>query len=192
MLLPDFLQIFNFMTKKISNSSVSSPTAHTYTLCVPGVDVGVEIKRILELSLKFKFTFPDYYYIIMLQLLGGLRISEVLGIKYHHITSSGAVNVRGLKGSNNKFVVVSELRSWLLYCKDSRVNPFDGISRFMVYRFYKKHSISCLFDNRFHCSVTHYLRHLFAMDVISSADSILEVKDALGQKSLNSTKHYIH
>lgn len=180
------------MASKVDNKPVLNPTAHTNTLCADGVVPGSEIRRILEQSMKFRFTFPDYYYIIMLQLLGGLRISEVLGIKYQHITSSGAVNVRGLKGSNNKFVVVSELRDWLLYCKDSRIDPFDGISRFMVYRFYKKHSISYLFEGRNHNSVTHYLRHLFAMDVTSSADSITDVKEALGQKSVNSTKHYIH
>lgn len=180
------------MTAKPNNNSVSNSTAHSTTLCAKGVEPGPEIKRILEQSMKFRFTSPDYYYIIMLQLLGGLRISEVLGIKYNHITSSGAVNVRGLKGSNNKFVVVSELRNWLLYCKDSKINPFDGISRFMVYRFYKKHSISYLFEGRNHKSVTHYLRHLFAMDVNSSADNITDVKEALGQKSINSTKHYMH
>lgn len=180
------------MSQLINNSSVSSPTAHNTKLCAVGSVYDAEFLRILGLADKMKCTNYVYYVIIYLQLFGGLRITEVLNIQCQHITSLGFVNVRGIKGSNNKFVNVPEVKDFLRNCKLSSIDPFYGISRFMVYRFYKKHSISHLFSNSYNSSVTHYLRHLYAIQVNSTADNINDVRDTMGHKSVNSTKHYIH
>ena len=186
------LNFFLAMTSKHINNSVLSPTAHSTKLCASGNVGDSEIVRLLTLFERLKCTHEVYYVIFMLQIMAGLRISEVLNIRCQHITNLGAVNVRGLKGSNNKFVNVSEVRSYLMRCKALSLDPFVDISRFMVYRFYKKHNVSYLFNGAVNCSVTHYLRHLFAMQVNSTAESLEDVSLAMAHKSSNSTKHYIH
>lgn len=173
-------------------NSVSNPVAQYTKLCAAGNIYDTEFLRVLQVADKIKCTDYVYYVIIILQLFGGLRITEVLNIKCQHITNLGFVNVRGIKKSNNKFVNVPEIKDFLRNCKLSNLDPFFGISRFMVYRFYKKHLINHLFDNSCNNSVTHYLRHLYAIQVNSTADNINDVRDSMGHKSVNSTKHYIH
>lgn len=128
--------------------------------------------------------------IYILQSRYALRVSEVLGISPKNITSSGTIIVKGLKGSNDKYVDVIELRDFFKECKVNNVSPFKNVSRYFVYRTYKKFNINSSETYGTKTAVTHGFRYKKVREIQEIENDLTVSSLVLGHKSLSSTKHY--
>lgn len=169
---------------------VSSTPAQSTRLC------NVDNRHIpAEYGCDMSFVYlSDYSFtvgiIYVLQSRYALRVSEVLGISPKNITSSGTIIVKGLKGSNDKYIDVIELRDFFKECKFNNVSPFKNISRYFVYRTYKKFNINCSESYGTKTAVTHGFRYKKVREIKEIEKDLTVSSIVLGHKSLSSTKHY--
>lgn len=147
----------------------------------------VETLQTLELK---KDELGDYYYLAMIQLVGGFRVSDVLGIQWRHIISPTDVLVIQGKGSNAKRVHVPQCSKFFNHIISSKRNPFSHISRFQVYRLYKRLGLTIQNGNGKNSSVTHSFRKLYVRDMEGHADNLEQIQQSIGHKSIKSTQYY--
>ena len=176
----DFLGIRDVPTIPAQSISLCNDS-NRYKLPEYGYDVSY-----VYLS-DYSFTVGIIY---ILQSRYALRISEVLGISPKNITSSGTIIVKGLKGSNDKYIDVIELRNFFKECKFNNVPPFKNISRYFVYRTYKKFNINCSESYGTKTAVTHGFRYKKVREIQEIENDLTVSSIVLGHKSLSSTKHY--
>lgn len=140
---------------------------------------------------KYRESIGVYYAIGIIQLRGGFRISEVLKIKPNQIISNTDLYVVADKFSRSKRVHVPELSKLLTKCKKYGIQPFKGVSRFQVYRMYKK--LGIVLDNGINKkkSVTHSLRKNFIRDSWKSSGDMRITADIVGHKNIKSSEHYV-
>lgn len=131
------------------------------------------------------------YALLLIQLRGGFRVSEVLKMKYSQIINDNELFIIADKGSNSKRVYVPEISKLLCDCRLNKFDPFKGISRFQVYRFYKSMGISLQNGVGKNKSVTHMPRKLYVRDSYNSSNSLEISKQLIGHKSIKSTKYYV-
>lgn len=169
---------------------VSTMPAQSITVCSNNI-----IAELAEYGYDMSFVYlSDYSFtvgiIYVLQSRYALRVSEVLGIGPKNITSSGTIVVKGLKGSNDKYIDIIELRNFFKECKVNNVSPFKGISRYFVYRTYKKFNINCSESYGTKTAVTHGFRYKKVREIQEIEKDLTVSSIVLGHKSLSSTKHY--
>jgi len=143
-----------------------------------------------QLTLK-KDQLGIYYYFGIIQLSGGLRVSEVLNIKAHDLIPYQTIFIKGLKGSQSKRVYVPECEYFIRKCLRSNLEPFKGISRFMVYRLYKRLGFVILKGNGTRNAVTHSIRKQAIKELHASTRNIKDTASAIGHKSSKSTEYYV-
>ena len=127
---------------------------------------------------------------VTLLVANGLRVSDLLAVKYTDITSRGAIIVYQGKGSNKLIVQAGTCIDYILRCRDSKIHPFTGYSRFFFYRLFKKYDIYQKSSGQKNYSVTHAPRKLLAQDMQKEGFTDEEIKTALGHKSMRSTLYY--
>jgi integrase len=175
---------------KHDRNSVSSPSAQT-TILLRNRDSQAQELEALNLQLRrLKNYSLMCYYIACCQLEHGLRISEVLNIAPSDIMPTGHVTIRGSKGSKNRTVLMVGAKQYLVNCRKNNVYPFEGISRFHVYRAYKSVGIWAYFNGNEKASVTHFFRHLIGQVFNQSGKAKEVTQEYLGHKSINSTSYY--
>lgn len=130
--------------------------------------------------------------ILTIQAAYGLRISEVLAIQGKDISPGGAIKIKGLKRSNDRLVAVTELKAWWLSQREKPGKVFDGLSRFAVYRAYKRLNIGLNLPGRKHKAVTHAFRHLVVNDLRKIATDDKEVSKFTGHRAEKNTAIYGH
>lgn len=128
--------------------------------------------------------------IYLIQKRFALRISETLSITYKNITSKGSVVVKGLKGSNDKLVYLPELCNWFIECRVNKVDPFYGLSRFAVYRIYKKFNVNYEENYGNKIAVTHGFRYKKVREIKEIENDLSLSSIVLGHKNINSTHYY--
>jgi len=172
------------------NKSIPNPTAQYSTLCLPDNELESVNMRVWITCNSLKQSNPTLYIILTLQMSYGLRISEVLNLKGSDYRSYGKLFISGLKFSQNRYIVINELDYFFKMYKGSTSLIFSHISRFYVYREYKKLGISFIFGNSKKSSVTHAPRHL---TILQAKENKIDTKDTqvfIGHKSIKSTEHY--
>jgi len=132
-----------------------------------------------------------YYYPLLVTLYStGARISEVLNIKWSDLIPYTDIVIIGLKGSRNRRVTVNGIESYIKHCIDNRLDPFNIVTRYQVYRIIKRYG--WVVDNGVtkNKSVTHSARKLYIRESFKSQSNIEVVKDTIGHKTSKSTKYY--
>lgn len=141
-----------------------------------------------------------YHLIVLLMLDGGLRVSEVVRLKYKNFDFGGQyVSVLSLKKKSDYPIYRTVPLSYRLYealsvyvdgkvlKDDNFVFPGeignDHISREGVTRWIKRNSSYAV--------TSHMLRHTFATKVVRSS-GIEEAQKLLGHQSRDTTEHYSH
>ena len=182
----------NLPDSEIGSKSVLKPSAQSIKVCDVGGIVEGSVESLYMLVDKLKILNESLAMIMIIQFEYGVRISEVLSIKHIYINKIGGFKLRGSKGSNNRYIYNRYIASFMMRCKSRSVDPFEGISRFQVYRRYRKLGLSKKFGNNINSSVTHLGRHIYAENVNSSMGNIEDTAIQIGHKSSNSTKHYVN
>jgi site-specific recombinase XerD len=130
--------------------------------------------------------------LIELQMLYGLRISEVLSIKYTNISFDGSIVVQGLKGSGTRYVhPLKYVDFWLYFRQSKQVIP-SYCNRFYFYRIYKKKGIFLTMRGNKKSSVTHFVRYLYIAKMLNEKIDLQSIQKVVGHKSINSTISYVN
>lgn len=181
---------FNDDRFKLRNKTVLSPIAQSKTLC----DV---VGRYLDVNFGLSSNKTAVLYqneiltiIIYMQIIAGLRISEVLNFDINSLSSRNILIVPGSKGSKDIVIRDPLLLDILYKYKLLGFSPFDGISRFYVYREYKKMDISAVNGGKVNVAVTHSFRHKIASDIRKNGISENVITIVLNHNSTKSKNHY--
>jgi integrase len=181
----------NKKTNKPRVDEVLSSTALTVTQCDTGIRSQALINPIsdkLELMRKKNYTL---YVFCSIQLNGGLRVSELLGVLASDVDSLGRLKVKGSKGSLDRVVDSGEHKEFVLTFARNGATFWATWSRWFIYREYKKYGIGLDIEGNERRAVTHALRHLSVKLLNEQKGVITHAKQLLGHKSENSTKHYV-
>ena len=128
--------------------------------------------------------------IVMLQLLYGLRVSEVLRIKPSDISIDGTIKIKLSKSNSYTFVHAANFFDfWVNRVRNSGYD-FSYINRFYLYRLYRRKGFYLLKAGNINDSVTHSLRQLRAFIIESQFTTKESVQVALNHKSIKSSNYY--
>lgn len=130
--------------------------------------------------------------LIELMAYWGLRVSEALNIDPQDIRPSGQIFVKGLKGSNDRYVSPVQFRQFWIHSQKNKFVDKYGIDRYYLYRVLKNYQILISFKNKHNNSVTHALRYIFVLEQLKAGATISEIKTILGHKNEKSTLIYIN
>lgn len=170
--------------------SVLNPSAQSTKLC--GVEyekyVSIDASRFVN-GREFNLSQNDRL-LIEIMSVSGCRVSEVLSVGWQQLGFDGSIYILGLKGSYSKIVKVTYMREYVIQLRTRKINPFMGLSRFYVYRLFKKIGISVKTVPGGKMKVTHAFRHDNAKSQELSGFDIDTTARFLGHKKVESTKHY--
>lgn len=171
-------------------SSVSEPNAQTTTLC--GLGLEDDYMKYIETLIHKAATYHSIELAVLTDLLftNGLRVSEALSIRSTDIASNGMVKVRGLKGSKDRICYTTHMSRELVALRSTGGLIFGNLSRFYVYREFKKLGISFSVPGMDKKSVTHAPRHLFVLQAKASGWDTADTQAAIGHNSIQSTEYY--
>ncbi len=173
------------------DNSVLKPSAQLTGLCVAG-NLSALNKILIRVMASANTQVGIYEKaVIELQFLYGLRISEVLGIKWQDILFNGSINIKGLKGSESRLVYPVQYRDFWINFHNSKSTIGSSYNRFYFYRIFKKFGIYSIMVGNSKASVTHYLRYMFVQQLKNSGKTKEQIQQIIGHKSIKSTLHYI-
>ena len=185
-----FFEIVNEDSNQSRVRSVPSPSAQANHLCAGSTDLDLLYNTAVHAIDKMMMECMPLACILELQLLYGLRVSEVLAIHSNDILSSGHVMVKGLKGSESRLIIAVKTAEWLQDQKNKGRYIFMDFNRYYLYRLYKKLGLSAQFRNRRKKSVTHLFRHMLIKSFKHQKINIHESQRFIGHKAKTSTEVY--
>ena len=121
----------------------------------------------------------------------GLRISSLLMIDYTCISSNLVITIKQKKGSNTIYAQPVYFREVWRDIYENKLSPFELYDRFFFYRLFKRYDLVLKNGTGRNDSVTHAPRKYLANELYSAENDIQVAKDALGHKSVSSTKYYV-
>jgi integrase len=121
---------------------------------------------------------------------GSLRVSEALSIQPKDITPTGKILVKSKKGGTERLISSGEAKEFLLKCRQVGTIPFEGCSRFWVYREFKKFGIYFQSQTSSKTSVTHAIRHIITASNRSVTNSDEVLAQELGHKNKKTNQRY--
>lgn len=185
-----FLVELGLQRARVREQPVTTPNTH-YTESARVADNGeLMIADVLDKLQQLKDVSTLLYHCACLQFEHGLRISEVIGIRSYHITSSGSILIKAKKGSVDRVVYSQEVASYMLDCRRKVIDPFVELDRYYVYREYSKVGLCYIRAGDTRGKVTHLFRHLIAKVNNQAGIDISITQNKLGHKNVKSTKHY--
>jgi site-specific recombinase XerD len=133
---------------------------------------------------------------------GGLRVSEIVGLKQANIDSTRMqIHIENAKGKKDRYVGLSVLlldvlRAYLLHVSprpkkylfegDTPGQPYNSRSAQLIFQQAKTKA-------GIHKAVSfHSLRHSFATHLLEKGIDIRYIKDILGHFSIKTTERYLH
>ena len=170
--------------------TVLKPSAQITKELTPGFNYLAEVSRISNIIKSLKYSQPVKAIILELQLLNGLRISEALSIKMWNIDSLGLIRLKSLKGGNNRTARVVITNDILMKFRNSNIDCFKYETRYTMYKYYKSVNIGCSFGDNINSSVTHYFRHLYALQASQSGATTVQLQSELGHRNIKNTLIY--
>lgn len=178
------------LSTKQASCSVSTPSTQTTTLCGLGLDG--DFMKYIETVIHKAATYHSIELAVLTDLLftNGLRVSEALSIRSADIASNGMVKVRGLKGSKDRICYTTLMSRELVALRSTGGLIFGNLSRFYVYREFKKLGISFSVPGMEKKAVTHAPRHLFVLQAKASGWDTADTQAAIGHNSIQSTEYY--
>lgn len=177
------------MKRQTVNRLVTS-SAQSATLCAQAGTVQKPSERLLADIMKDTTLGIRMKCFIELQFAYGLRVSEVLQIFHTDLLSSNRIRIKSLKGSTQRIIVFNDSFGYLSICRYAGVSPFIDISRFTVYRVYKKLGIGYDLGPGHKKSITHAPRHFAANELQQENNDTAYTTDFLRHKSSESLSYY--
>jgi len=161
---------------------------------LPNVLAINEVKKIIDLivNLKHKAIISTIYSC-------GLRISEVIDLKFSDIDSSAmTIKIVNAKGKNDRYVMLSTKLLELLREYFREYKPKKYLFERQNGGKYSSRSIQEVFNRAVKAAniskkvTVHTLRHSFASHLLDNGTDIRFIQELLGHKHLSTTQIYTH
>lgn len=185
-------KFYSLVLDKNLNIKHLYPKRHKQTL--PKYLTTNEIKRMLEVTDNIK-----HRCVIELLYSSGLRLSELLNLKPHHINSVDMViHVEQGKGKKDRTVILSQKLLETLRQYYTEYRPLTYLFEGQGERRYSDKSVQNIVKNSalkagiLKKVTPHILRHSFATHLIESGTDIRIVQELLGHQSIHTTELYTH
>lgn len=171
-------------------NSVSTPPAQFGTLLQSSEEDNLNRTILQEIAMGGMNKYGVYSVGVDLMLSGGLRLSELLAPNAFFVTPLGQVAVRGRKRSADKLVSPIYQRGFWLQSVGWRANPFNIVSRWSWYRFFKAQGVCMSEKGRKNNIVCHSARKLQAHNLFNGGVELSGIRDIMGHRSESSTLYY--
>ena len=177
-------------SKEVGNKAVSRQPAQSDTLLQVNNAEETTLNTLQFIAQAGVNRFGIYSVGVDLMLAGGLRLSELLYPTAFFVNSLGQVQINGTKGSSAKLVAPIFQRSFWLARQGWQANPFQVVSRWSWYRFFKSQGVVMFEEGRGNNIVTHAARKLQAHTLFKAGVGIEQVSEIMGHKAVSSTAFY--
>jgi len=177
-------------TLKPNTNSVPTTVAQNKTRCEFQETAVLEIATLLDRVARIKNQYPQMYYLCTVMIEGSLRVSEALAIRPQDITPTGKILIKSLKKGNERLISSGDAKDFILRCRANNTMPFQGWSRFFVYREFKKLGIYFQSSTSSKPSVTHAIRHIITASNRSVTNSNEVLAQELGHKNQKTNQRY--
>lgn len=131
-----------------------------------------------------------YYFLFVLMESSGCRVGELLSATHSQITTQGKLLIKGLKGSNDRFISDSRATQFLLKMKAIQRDPFHGCNRFTARRHLQKVSLFTQKSGRKNLTMTGVFREQYAKEIREIDNTDTAVSKFIGHKVNTTGKHY--
>lgn len=172
-------------------NSVLRPIAPTATVCGINESMNEDLKNALISIEAMKAKHKREARLALFLLETGCRVSEALQLSWANVDALGRVRIEGKKGSNARILFSPSLVSWLLQVRAYKMEMWEGLNRFYIYRVFKLYGIGKAFGNNEKMSITHYFRHLNAIIAREITSEVGEISALLGHKKQKNTEIYL-
>ena len=173
-----------------AKGSVVNPSAPYTTSCCPGNKHLSAIVSTAYRILQNKDEEITHKLCLELQMLYGLRISEVLNITTSNILHDNAIYIKGLKNSQNRIIRSVYFDDYINKIKKNPGCQIFYFNRWHAYRWYRKKGIYYKFGHNTVTSVTHFFRHYLILMQKNEGIDIEDIQKNIGHKSVKSTEVY--
>ena len=122
----------------------------------------------------------------------GARIREILNLRKSDLTAPDAINIIGLKGSNDRVVHDAELYAAL--SEFAEAVPGDGIFRIsysVVYNYILTLKVSYRPAGARNKRVTNYFRSRWVKERVAGGETLAEVAERIGHTDPRTTSVYL-
>lgn len=150
------------MKTNVSNVLTKSGSrfdAHNAVVCTGRKQEFSDLEILFGKYKRNIFVNPDIAFLLELQMLYGLRVSEALKLAPCDYVGHGVFRAKTDKGGKNRMIRIvynmDYIRSGIIY----KLPLIDRYNRFYVYRVYKKIGIFKRYNSNKYQSVTHFFRH---------------------------------
>lgn len=170
----------------------STSSAQNNILCDGLSEDNVSYEATIKAIEKLKVQDYSVYILALICYHEGLRVSEVLSIRFSTIQRNGKCLIKRLKGSNSTIIDLSFIMQIVEAKNYKTIEPFNYIDRFYVYRCFKKVGLGKFYNNNKKQSVTHCLRHEYISQMAQTGISTEIIANNVGHKNTKNTEIYIH
>lgn len=181
-----------FLKNQVRTNSEPSTGAHTPTMCVNGTATTEVLLDKYNSLLAKKLLSSFESLAIDLLLSGGIRISELLQIRYSDITAIGQVKINALKGSSDRLISTMYHSKELIKYRHLNGYLFEGFSRWYFHRLFIKLGFYQMNNNSKKRVTTHIFRHHLVTDIQKQFNEIELTQSTIGHKRQSSTEWYIN
>jgi len=174
----------------LRTNSDMNPSAQINTLLQPGSIDMAGPSRSGEVLERNKGLLGVYYYLFVLMESSGCRIGELLTASQQQISSQGKILIKGLKGSNDRFIGDSRSADFLIRMKSIGLDPFHGCNRFTARRHLQRISLFTQKSGRKNLTMTGVFRESYAKEIREVDNNDTTVSKHIGHKVSSNGKHY--
>jgi site-specific recombinase XerD len=181
-----------FLKNQVRTNSEPTTGAHTPTMCALGTAPTEALLNKYNNLLSSKSLSLFDSLAIDLLLSGGIRISELLQIRYNDITALGQVRIHALKGSSDRLISSMYHAEMLIKYRHLNGFLFEGYSRWYFHRLFVKLGFYQLNNGSNKRVTTHIFRHHLVTDLQNQFNQIELTQSTIGHKRQSSTEWYIN
>lgn len=177
-------------TVKLRANSNLKRSAQTDIKCALG---GGQYEKFLQTGIDFVSNSKNCIIdriVIMLLYTYGLRISEVLSIRFNDISETGTILIHPKKGSEVRLVSGHIFTDWILKHKGLLNSGLENRNRWYYYRLFKKLGITKKMVGNENYATTHVFRYMFVAEIKKRSGDSLTTQKIVGHKSQKSTVLY--
>lgn len=133
----------------------------------------------------------DLKALLFLMMSEGLRVTEALNILPSDVTKSGKIRVKGIKGSSDRLLTISNYKDFWQSYRRGKLSFRDVYDRFFIYRICKKNGLMLGISGSNKSAVTHSFRYAYLKQLQAEGVELTLSSKAIGHKSVNTTKGYV-